>query len=738
MGHFPFEWLAQDVSSEDFNSFHSQFSRTILQLIPFAEGPVTFLDALIDPVETLLALNKPKYWLPYIKRVLKKQRSTLATARPILFLPVWSGESIIGIGAVEAVDEQFAHVLSEEWLSDRSRIISREFFLLKQQAIDPVTGMFNGYHLNNTLRSVLFDMQSGMSSKGRSALQHATLILLEMHPRANNAAKALHSIVQAGYYLESFLGQDLLHHLGNGIFGFIGKSMDEEQARKTAKDILGWCRREGFHRAHLGMNSVESVLNGADQKTENFPDSNTVFAQTWESLRKASRRGPFAFCAHSSIKTPEKHPLKKIKPVVLSKLRKLWTDIDRFAIALVRQDRELYEKVFSKRLLALIEPRDAALPLNERETIIFLKGADEKKALAWADNMKKKLSGEPGITYSMGLACFPCIDFKQPDIPQNARKALLHAGFFGPDSTVLFDSVSQNVSGDIFYEEGDLVRAVGEYKKGLAMEPLNTNLLNSLGEAYAQMNKPKKAGPFFESVLKADPKHYMALYNLGVTSLIIGKDDKAIGYFEQALKISRRCPDANQVNDLLLQLGKLYCRTGRYKKAVSLLEKQEVIDTSGSIIPGRNILLRYLGEAYLGAGRNNEAVKVLQHAIRHNPHDASALSMLGELYALENQGDDIALSLCEQAVNIDDRHWKHWYRLALVRYKIASFDSSLEALQESLRRNKKRQESLYLAGQVYVKLGDQSKAATKFEAVLKITPDHVAAKAALIKLKNNA
>ena len=67
----------------------------------------------------------------------------------------------------------------------------------------------------------------------------------------------------------------------------------------------------------------------------------------------------------------------------------------------------------------------------------------------------------------------------------------------------------------------------------------------------------------------------------------------------------------------------------------------------------------------------------MQRAVGYNPLDADALSMLGELYALENEGNEIALSLCQQDVNIDDRHWKYWYRLALVRFRIASYESAM-------------------------------------------------------------
>ncbi len=733
MGHYPFEWQVQDLNAEDFKHFHDQFSQTILQLIPLAEGPVTFLNASIEQGENLLDLSKPKYWLKYCKRVLRRQRPVLASEKPILFLPVWGAETIIGIAAVQ-VDEQFAGVLSDEWLSDRSRIISREFFLQKQLSFDPVTGMFNGRHLHDTLGALLSIVQENIEPAGKSvSLQHVSLLMIEIHPRANNAEKALNYIIRAGYYLESFLGQDVLYHLGNGVLGFIGENLNEEQAQKLGKNILSWFRREGFHRIHIGINTIGAKGDSTGNQAENPPLCHAVIEQTWQSLRQASRRGPYALCSYSSMTRPVAHPLTPIKPSVPAKLRKLWAAIDTFAVLLISRDREQPDEAFPKRLLALVEPRAGAVAVNENEIFVFLKHANEKKALSWATGLKRKLPADLDATYSIGIACFPCIDFKKSDIPQNARKALLHAGFFGPETMILFDGISQNVSGDIYYGEGDLVRAVGEYRKGLEMDPANTNLLNSLGETYAQMNKPRKARPFFEAVLRTEPKHYMALFNLGVIHLTIAEDEKAIKCFERALAASRRKPEANQINDLLLQLSKLYCRTGRYKKAVLLLEKENILDETGTIVPARNALLRYLGEAYMGSGRNVEAVKSLQRATRFNPHDAYSLSMLGELYAQEDQGDDIALSLCLQAVNIDDRQWKHWYRLALVRYKMAYHESALEALKESLRLEQKNEESLYLAGQIYDKLGAGAKAAVMYRAVLKIMPGHKAARGALQK-----
>jgi hypothetical protein len=71
---------------------------------------------------------------------------------------------------------------------------------------------------------------------------------------------------------------------------------------------------------------------------------------------------------------------------------------------LISQDRELQDHGFPKRLLSLIEPGAEAVAINENETFVFLKNADVKQALSWARKLKKKLPGDLGTTYSIGIA----------------------------------------------------------------------------------------------------------------------------------------------------------------------------------------------------------------------------------------------------------------------------------------------------------------------------------------------
>ena len=139
----------------------------------------------------------------------------------------------------------------------------------------------------------------------------------------------------------------------------------------------------------------------------------------------------------------------------------------------------------------------------------------------------------------------------------------------------------------------------------------------------------------------------------------------------------------------------------------------------------KNKFFAEFGLPYKGLDKNLEAITVLQRAISHNPRDATSLSLLGELYCLEKQGNEIALSLCHQAVELDDTRWDHWYRLGLVRFQCGDIGEARAAFKESITRNPRGIAAKYLLGQVYQHLGETKKAAREYNKVLKQVPSHL-------------
>jgi len=330
------------------------------------------------------------------------------------------------------------------------------------------------------------------------------------------------------------------------------------------------------------------------------------------------------------------------------------------------------------------------------------------------------------LQVAVGLSCWPCQDFFKTAVLVNCRKSLMHGDFFGFGSTTLFDHVSLNVSGDYFFEEGDYRQAVRDYKAGLKMKPGEVNLLNSLGVALTELNRLTEAVYYFDLVLEKEPKNFMALVNKGFALRMLKKEDRALACLSKAEKCQEFSSSPVSA-DISLQLGRLYCARGQYEHAVTVLEKMKSLssETTGYLV------CSLLGEAYAAIGNNEKAISILQEAIRYNPHDAQSLSILGYLYGVEGQGDEIALSLCTQAVNIDDISWGNWYRLAKVRFRMADYDGAQAAVKESLLKNRKAVDAIFLAGKIFVKHGNKKQAKRMFQRVLRIAPGFSGASKAL-------
>jgi tetratricopeptide (TPR) repeat protein len=345
---------------------------------------------------------------------------------------------------------------------------------------------------------------------------------------------------------------------------------------------------------------------------------------------------------------------------------------------------------------------------------VFLPGAGREEVAAWSERFRREL--EPPGSYSAGIALFPCGDFKKAEMVLNARKALLHTRFLGPGSATIFDSVSLNISGDFYYEEGDLARAVREYRRGLVLDGGSVNLLNSLGVAYARMNRYRQAIPLFEQALAGEPGNFMALFNLGYAHLHFGETGRAVECFERALEAD------GKHFDLLLQLGRLYCQIGRFREAAALLARAEGLDADGRNGAGQGRVSSYLGQAHKGLGDHQHAIVYLQRAVQYNPRDAAAISLLGELYALEGQGDEIALSLCRQAVELDDSRSEHWCRLGLVQWLAGKGEEAEAAVRRSLSLERTNVAALRLLGEISCRQGRSARARQIWGRLLRLRP----------------
>ncbi len=746
----------ETLTRHDFYRFELQFTKSVLDFFPCET--VQFCTDEIEGEESHVAQSAEGGAFPPggglsetrragINLVRQGQKPVIDALAQVLYLPIWSKADLLAVAVLSGGGRDLYGRYSEDWLLERARLVTREFALIKRWSQDPASGVLNATHLRMEL-NILLNLVASLSP-----MTACQLLLIEVAQRNQDAGQALRNISRTAAYLDSLVGNlAALHHLGAGVFALILHCDNLDEAQKIGYALLRKLKRQGTQKVHIGIapwaiteqNQECTPEEGGAKLSPPMMVADRLLNMAWEALSTARERGTFAMNV-ASDSGADQHLLAPLAPEVLAQLKRLWQGENQFSIIFLQKDLADQQE-FSVRVRALLGVGAVLIALDANRALIYLAGIDEQVAADWAGGLANRIV-QLGIgTFSMGIASYPCPGFHKADVPQNAKKALVHTQFFGAGTITSFSGVSLNISGDVYYNEGDLVSAIREYRLGLNLNPDNVNLLNSLGVIYAQIEAYAKAIPLFEKVIGLNPGDFMALFNLGFAYLCHGESDKALAYFEQAEKID------DSYFDLLLQLGQIYCQRGQYKRAVKVLTKAEKTvhgqAPSADSKPwercepwqgdnpelGHGLVYRYLGEAYKGTGKNREAMTYLQRAARYNSRDSEALSMLGELYAAEKQGLDIALAFCRQAVEIDSGKAAYWYRMALVLDCREEWDEAQAAVQHCLALSAKHVEALMLKAIIHEKMKQTQLARVTYEKILRLDGTHARAAKALKKI----
>jgi len=315
---------------------------------------------------------------------------------------------------------------------------------------------------------------------------------------------------------------------------------------------------------------------------------------------------------------------------------------------------------------------------------------DVASGLAIAKKLQAQVNTTASLTLTIGLAAFPCLKYTAPEVIQNAHKALEHAFFMGPGGRACFDAVSLNISGDRYYDAGDIDSAIKEFRNALRLDPRSVNVLNSLGVCFAVQQNHPKALTAFETALKINPDEILALYNAGLVNLLMGERDKALTFWLKA------APLGKDVFELNFQTGKLLLESDQPEKA------QQLIQCAAELKPESATVQRLLGDTYLVQRLLDQAIPPYKKALRIHPNDAPALSGLGRCYELKNENLDIALAFCQQSVEITPDNGQFHMRLGRLLKKKGQFDKALGAFKTAESLGEDARESIVALEDRYV------------------------------------
>lgn len=301
----------------------------------------------------------------------------------------------------------------------------------------------------------------------------------------------------------------------------------------------------------------------------------------------------------------------------------------------------------------------------------LLPASDGAAPEAFAHKIQEHLTQTCKQTVTIGIATYPLITYTPEQTLTNACKALEHAAFFGPGSCTRFDAVSLNISGDHYYQAGDLQTAIAEYEHALKLDPSDVNVHNSLGVCRADQEDLAAARACFEKAATLVPEETMAVYNLGVIHLLEENTIEALSVFQKAYGMD------DTTFEIPYQIGKIMVEQEDLNNARPYLER------AVELTPDNAKALSLLGQCLADSGQLPEAVKTLKKAVKLNPNDATALSILGQLYDQRGENPDICLTFSRQSVILAPANGLFRFRLAQLCQKNGNLDEALGEFEQA-------------------------------------------------------
>ena len=191
--------------------------------------------------------------------------------------------------------------------------------------------------------------------------------------------------------------------------------------------------------------------------------------------------------------------------------------------------------------------------------------------------------------------------------------------------------------GDLkLYQDFEWKGAEENYQKALSLEPVNTDILYSLGGGlYFATGRWKEAIRDMKKCIELDPLKPLYHLNLGNILTHAGRPDEAIAYFKKTLEINSQFQRAH------LYLGRNYLLSGKTEMALKEMQQEnmEVFRVFGVAL------------AYHALGLRKEAEEALKNFTDKFKNEWNYL--LAELYAYRGEKDNAFMWL-ENAYNKKD------------------------------------------------------------------------------------
>jgi serine/threonine protein kinase/Flp pilus assembly protein TadD len=261
-------------------------------------------------------------------------------------------------------------------------------------------------------------------------------------------------------------------------------------------------------------------------------------------------------------------------------------------------------------------------------------------------------------------------------------------------------------------DSGDLDGAIAQFRRALALDPTDDEILRQLALAYDADGKMLEAERLIKDTIRRNPASWVSYNLLGYFYFNHAQYDQAEPLFRTATELA---PDYHPA---LSNLGGVYVAEGKYKEAETILTRAVALKPSvyaysnqgtayfhlakfseaaaaylqaTKLNPGNYLLWSNLASAYSGAGDSSKAARAYERAIQElkpvlalRPHDGLLLENMA-LYYAQLQQKTMARTLLNQAMHHPANSPEFLFNAARLYEFTGQREAALSALRAAVR-----------------------------------------------------
>ena len=279
----------------------------------------------------------------------------------------------------------------------------------------------------------------------------------------------------------------------------------------------------------------------------------------------------------------------------------------------------------------------------------------------------------------------------------------------------------RNTLAIVSFATGKYEDSIEEFKRALALDPVNVEALKGMARAYRELSKLDLAEATYRRVIEIRPDYWAGYFDLGTFYLITGGYQNAVAELAKALELT---PDNTRAHN---NLGTAYYNLGQYGKA------REAFESSVQISPNRTAV-NNLGVLYYREKRFADAARMIEMAMEWaDRSDYRVWGNLASVYFLIPEAREKAvehfkraITLAEIQLSINTRDQEVISDLAGYYSMLGERAKAISFLQRVME-NTEDIEVIFKVAVAYENVGDREKAFEWLEKALQsgLSPDRI-------------